>query len=296
MQWFQIKEQSAGEKRLLLSWFLYKIFGEKILYLIAFFVSFFTFLFAPSIRHYSKKYFIIAQAYTGIKPTLLNQFKHIRSYADSLVDKMLVLSGNFDVSNIIFENQQKKEEFFADLNSKKGVFVICNHIGNIEVLQSFFLNANPRPNFNIDIFISNKQSQIFNKFLKSIKREFPFKFFSVENIDLNTGIELKEDLDRGDIVFIAGDRLAQANDKKYLTAELFSRRINLPVGTFKLAKLMEVPTYFVSALKQNGKYCVYLEKQKNIKEKELTVSYTNFLERVIKINPFQFFHFYDFFD
>ena len=72
MNWFQIEEQSAGKKRLILSYFLYKIFGKKILYLIAFLVSFFTFIFAPKVRDFSKKYFNATGSYTALKPTLIN--------------------------------------------------------------------------------------------------------------------------------------------------------------------------------------------------------------------------------
>ena len=80
MQWFQIKEQSVGEKRLIISWYLYKIFGKNILYFIAFWVAFFTFIFAKSVRNYSKKYFEVIKDKTGLKTTPINQFKHIHSY------------------------------------------------------------------------------------------------------------------------------------------------------------------------------------------------------------------------
>ena len=49
-KWFQLSEQGAGEKRLWLSLFLYKIFGEKILRIIAFFVSLSVFLTAKERR------------------------------------------------------------------------------------------------------------------------------------------------------------------------------------------------------------------------------------------------------
>lgn len=58
---------------------------------------------------------------------------------------------------------------------------------------------------------------------------------------------------------------------------------------------MEVPTYFITALKCGGKYKVYLEKQYNLSENELIASYTKYLEKMILVNPFQFFHFFDFF-
>lgn len=40
-EWFEQKEESAGVKRLLLSWWLYKIFGVIPLRIIAFFVILF---------------------------------------------------------------------------------------------------------------------------------------------------------------------------------------------------------------------------------------------------------------
>lgn len=295
-KWFQIKEQSAGVNRLRLSWFLYKLFGKNVLYLIALIMAFFTFLFAPKVREYSKKYFSVAKTQTGLKPSLINQFKLIHSYARSLVDKLLVYSGDFDPKDVVFENSDMLNELFDDIEKKNGVFFICNHIGNIEVLLSFFLSNETKPNFKINVFMSEIQSQIFNGFLQTIKREYPIKSFKVEDIGLNTGIELKDNLNNGDVVFIAGDRVAQNNDTKNIEAELFARKIYLPKGTFKLAKLMDVPVYFISAIKTGKNYKILLEKQFNLTEKNLTNSYVKFLEHSISVNPFQFFNFYDFFN
>lgn len=295
-RWFQIKEQSAGKNRLRLSWFLYKIFGKNILYFIAYLMSVFTFLFAPKVREYSKKYFKVIEPQTDLKPSLINQFKHIHAYAKSLVDKLLVYSGDFAPNDVVFENENIRNQLFEDIERKHGVFFICNHVGNIEVLQSFFLKNETKPDFKINVFMSNKQSRIFNGFLRTIKREFPINIFQVEDIGLNTGIELKDNLNNGDVVFIAGDRVAQDNDTKNIEVEVFGHKIFLPKGTFRLAKLMDVTTYFISAIKTDTGYKILLEKQIDLTEKELTKSYAKFLERVIKMNPLQFFHFYDFFE
>ncbi|MBQ3641331.1 hypothetical protein II906_05345 [bacterium] len=293
MKWFQIKEHSAGEKRLLLSWYLYKIFGKKMLYFIAFFVAFFTFIFAKDIRFYSKKYLTIMQDYINIKPSLLNQFMHIYSYANALADKILLYAGDFDSNNLIFDNENDKAELFKDINAKKGVFFICNHIGNIEVLQAFLLNR--KENFKINIFLSRKQSTIFNSFLDKIKVDMPVKLFPVEDTDVNTGIELKESLSSGNVVFIAGDRLAEANDKKNIEKIMYNHKLYLPKGTYKLAKLMEAPVYFISAIKEKNKYKIYIEKQKVLSEKELADNNIIFMKKMAEIAPLQFYHFYDFF-
>ena len=298
MQWFQIKEQSAGKKRLILTWLLYKTFGKKILYIIAFLVAFFTFIFASDIRSYAKKYFMVSNPYLNIKPTLFNQFKLIYSYAQSLADKILVYCGDFNSENVIFENKENEKELFEHIKNKKGAFFICNHIGNVEIFQSHFLKDKKGFNFNINIniFMSHKQSQIFNGFLEKIKKDYPIKLFPVEEIGINTGLELKENLNKGDIVFIAGDRISQKNNIKNIKIKMFNKDIFLPKGTFKLAKLMDAPTYFISVIKKEGKYRIYMERQNDLSEQNITRNFIKFMERIIKINPFQFFNFYDFFN
>ena len=59
---------------------------------------------------------------------------------------------------------------------------------------------------------------------------------------------------------------------------------------------MDVPVYYISAVKIGKQYKIYLEKQNSLNEKDMITSYTNYLEKIILKNPFQFFHFYDFFN
>ena len=75
---------------------------------------------------------------------------------------------------------------------------------------------------------------------------------------------------------------------------MFKQKINLPFGTFHLAKLLEVPVYFISAIKQkNDKYVIYIKKNE---EKDIAENYVKFIEDITINNPFQFYHFYDFFE
>lgn len=295
-RWFQIKEQSAGENRLRISLFLYKIFGKNALYLIALLMSVFTFIFAPKVREYSKKYFKVIETEIGLKPSLINQFRHIYSYANSLVDKFLVYSGNFRTDDVEFSDKFAEKQLYEDLDKGNGVFFICNHIGNVEVFQAFFQKYNKKNDIAVDVFVSGKQSQIFNNFLSKTKLTMPITTFQVDDIGLNTGIELKDELNKGNMVFIAGDRVSENNYTKNITTELFGHTILLPKGTFKLAKLMEVPTYYISVIKHKSKYKIVIQKQETLSEKEQIASYTQFLENMIRQYPFQCYHFYDFFN
>ena len=295
-QWYEIKEQAAGEKRLWLLWHIYKIFGKRAINFIAFFVTFFTFIFAKDIRKYSKKYLTVISGLTGIKPSIFNQFRHFLSYSHVLTDKVEIFSNNFDKEKVLFASSGERELLYSDLDKKKGVFFICTHVGNTDVMRTFFINNVRNPELKVNVFFSRTQSQIFNGFIKKISTEIPLIPYLVEDIGVDTAIRLKDSLDEGNIAFIAGDRVAENSNGAVFEAELFNHKVKFPVGSFKLAQLMEVPIYFISALKtKNDTYTIHLEKHHFTDLSNLQESYVKFIERITLLSTLQFYHFYDLF-
>ena len=79
MKWFQIKERSAGKKRLLLSWYIYKLLGKRLVKVIAFCVAFLTFITNKDLRSYTNKYFKILKKKYQNKTIILN-FQKITNF------------------------------------------------------------------------------------------------------------------------------------------------------------------------------------------------------------------------
>lgn len=289
MKWYQQKEQAAGEKRLLITWKIYKIFGKKAVKVLAFFVTLFAFFGAKEARRCSKKYLKII----GLKPSLINQFRHFLEYSFSLVDRMEVFSGNYDYNRIIFDSAEDKDTLEKDFN--KGVFFICSHLGNIDVMRSFLYK---NPNLRVNVFLSGEQCKVFNGFIRQIAIETPAVMYPVEDIGIETSIEIKDKLSHGEIVFMAGDRVSKNSANSEV--ELFGRKIEFPLGTFKFAQIMECPIFFVCALREGENYRVYLknftsEEKKSAAAFQMQKEYAEFLEIHTPLAPLQFFHFYDMF-
>lgn len=297
MQWFKIKEKSAGKKRLAITWFIYKNFGKSYVKMIAFFVSIFTILFNKDLRKYSAKYFDILYNYTNnkaLKPTFYNTFKHCLNYSYSLVDKIGVFGNKFNHKDIEFENIGEKKELFNSLR-KSGVFFICNHIGNIEVLRSLF-SCKEYNISSVSIFLQKNHCKIFNDFISSINaKNEKIKIYPIEEIDVSNSIEIEEKLESGGAVFMAGDRIAASNKDKVIKTSFLNTYINLPEGVFKFAKIFESDIYYISCIKQNNKYIVYLKKATDKKEDCLQKEFILFMEKMVRIAPFQFYHFCDYF-
>ncbi|MBQ4078034.1 hypothetical protein IJD15_02500 [bacterium] len=295
MKWHEVKEQAAGEKRLLLLWYIYKILGKNIVKFIVFFVTFFALLGAKKIKESSKKYLKII----GQKDSFFNVYKHCLSYSFALVDRMEIFSDNFSPNKIEFANEESRAQLFDDLAKEKGMFFICNHIGNIDVMRALMLSNAKNNCKGVCVFLAKEQCKIFNSFIAKITTEQPILLYPVEDIDINTSIEIKEKLDNNFVVFMAGDRTSK-NSINFET-DFLNHKVDFPLGTFKFAQMMEVPTYFISALKEkNDKYKLHLKKfypEETKKEtlEKMKKEFVMFTEKMVELAPFQFYHFYDMF-
>lgn len=293
MKWYEITEKSAGQKRLAFTLFLYKIFGKIALDFVAFVIGTFTFLGAGDIKSASFKYFSILYNYTKkdkFKPSLWKVYLNILNYAFSLADKIQIFSGKFKTQNIEFENQNIKEEFFGNLEEKQGAILIFNHIGNIEAMRSLVVSNNHK----VIIFLQENTFTIFRKFIEnlSLKPE-NLVIYPVEKIDMTTFFELDKELSKGAVVLFAGDRISSKSNKN-INSSLLGAKVTLPYGVFRLAQKFNSPVYFVSCLKERGKYKIFLENAP--KNDKIVLEWTSFMEKMILKQPFQFYHFYDFFE
>ena len=296
MKWYEIKEQAAGTKRLFLLWYIYKILGKTPVKIITFFVTLIACINAKQVRECSKKYLEIV----GEKPSFKNVFRHFLSYSYSLVDRMEIFTNNFPPEKLYFEDEEQKKLFLEDLKNFKGTFFICNHLGNVDAMRSFVNSDIKDTCSSVSVFLAKEQCKIFSGFIEKITTNKNINLYPVEEIDINTSIEIKEKLNKGGIVFMAGDRIsAQSNN---FETEFLNHKVLFPIGTFKFAQMMEVPVYFVSAIKMpKDRYCIHLKRFYNSQTKAMTLTkmqkeFVAFLEEKTKLAPYQFYHFYNFFN
>ena len=292
MNWFEAREKSAGKKRLILTYFIYKVFGRTALYITAFFVSFFTFIFSKDLRFYSKKYLQIVSKYTKIKPSAINQFRHVFSYAVSLADKIIMYSGGFSAEDIYFENFEDKEQLFYDIKKGKGICFLFPHIGCIEILQAYFGAEKEFPNLKVNILLNKTQTKIFNDFINSIKKPMPAEYITAEDFGIQEALKLKETTEKGGVLFASGDRISEFNSSKIIKKKMFSHHIKLPEGVFRLAELLETPVYYIAVLKTKKGYRVIIKK---LNKNDYAEGFLRNSENTIIKYPLQFYHFYDFF-
>lgn len=301
-EWFEEEEKSAGTKRLYLTWCIYKHFGIKPLKLIAFFIILFAYAGLKEQKTTLDTYFCALENFTQnkkFKPTFCNKFKIFLNYANSLVDKIQGFSGNY--KNIEFENFEVQEEIKKQLENKKGIFFITNHIGNVEIMRILLMTDILEEKPKINIFLQKNHCKIFNTFLNEIAKEVDITTYPVEEIDIETSVEIEEKLNNGEIVFMAGDRISAQNKMSFYEETILDKKVKLPVGVLKFAQIMNTNIYFVTCAFDKKGYKIMSKKfeKENSKQdtiKKLQKEYSQFLQSSILKYPYQFYHFSKFFE
>lgn len=286
--WFQLSEQGAGKKRLILTKYIYQIFGEFPVRIIAFFVVLAVFLTARERRTASEKFFKILNK----KFILFHSFIQFLNYGNALVDKFISFLGKL--------NPDRFELVNPDVYH--GAFFVTTHVGNVEILRSLFQAQNMEHPKRVNVFLEAKACETFNHFLKSLELKLNIDAFPVEEISAETSILIADRLKNGEIVFMAGDRVSSSNTNKVYEADFLNHKVNFPLGTLRFAYMLQAPIYFIVCAKEGKKFKVYTEKFTTDKTKksevllDLEKAYVKFLEKYTLLYPHQFYNFYDLFD
>ena len=286
-KWFQMSEQGAGTKRLILTKYIYDIFGEIPVRIIAFFVVLTVFIKAKERRRASARFYKILK-----KPPLMSTFKQFLNYGNTLVDGFIACLGKFDPQKLKLDNPE----------IYNGAFFITTHVGNVGLMRALFQTSSSLKPKRANVFLQADACKTFNDFLKTLEMKIDIDVFPVEEINAETSILISDRLKAGEIVFMAGDRVSAQNTNKVYEADFLGKKANLPIGTLKFALLMDCPIYFIVCIREGKNYPVFTrkfvtDKSKNSEKlEELKKAYINFLEEYTLKYPYQFYHFYDFWE
>lgn len=298
VEWYDQKEQSAGKLRLLFLWYIYKFFNLAILRIILVPIVFVIYIFSKNSKIASKNYQKVLNAYQAkhnIPLSRFTPFQHILGYANSLADKMSVLCDEKSPIKYEIAHNNDWKLFEKKLNSKKGVFLISSHLGNVEAFSGYAKYSKKK--YKLHALMETSQSSIFHQFIESHAQKYNFTLYSTDEMNFARIMCLYERVQAGDIILMAGDRVSAKNPEQYIYSTLLSKKCSFPRGTFRFAQKFNVPVFAIFLIKT--KRNTYLISLKEIKVKtsleEMINQYARCLEEMILRYPSQWYNFYSYF-
>ncbi|MBQ7158926.1 MAG: hypothetical protein IJS09_05835 [Treponema sp.] len=312
-RWYEV-EEAHNSVGLAVTFALLKILPAVVLRIIAFPVGFFYWLFGKKARAFSTMYlqqlnsFLTAQE--SEKKIKISTLKHFLSFAIALTEKIEVWAGKFSFKQIHFQNDDI-EDLVHNLENGKGVMLFVSHLGNSELLRGL-ANAHEtgvKREFIVNSILDVQVTAGFNALLKKVNADATMHIFNASEIGPDTMILLQQKAEAGEMIVIAGDRTSASTQNRFVTQDFLGKPAQFAYGSYMLAALLNIPTYFVFGVRQKDVSISPLynfhvrkspvnfdcpRKERDERIRQTVAAYAQTLEKLCIAYPYQWYNFFNF--
>jgi predicted LPLAT superfamily acyltransferase len=298
--WAQINEFSFVAGMRLLLW-IFRFFGRWPFRLTLYPVVLWYMITKPAARAASTDYLLRISQLGSVpvaKPAPIDVLRHFASFAESILDKMLLWSGLFNTDEVRFVGQ---EIIVAQIAARRGGLLICCHLGNLDLCR---LLARRLAGLKLTVLIHTKHSQVFNRLLAQLDPQSQLHLMQVTELSPATAMLLAQKIDRGEFVAIAGDRIPVSASPRVAPAKFLGETALFPVGPYVLGSIFRCPTYLMFSMRVRRTSEIHFElfresirlprSRRDETLAQLATEYAGRLEHFCRRAPLQWFNFYDF--
>ncbi|WP_020481219.1 LpxL/LpxP family acyltransferase [Methylomonas sp. MK1] len=296
--WAAVEENSLLWGIQALVW-VYRLFGRWVFRLFLRPVVSYYFLAGRLARESSREYLRhLSRFYPelGLGGGLWQSYLHFLSFGETLLDKIVVWTGNITPEQVDFPNRQ----LLLDLiEQKRGAMLLSGHIGNLEICQAI---ATMRGHIHLNILVHTKHAEKFNRLLGS-RGSATIQLIQVTELSPAIAISLQEKIERGEFLVMVGDRVP-VQGSRTVSASFLGENAEFPQGPYLLASLLRCPVFTLFCFPVDGRFKIHLEpfsdsiripraepKRQDMLQ-SLARQYAERLETYCRIAPLQWFNFY----
>lgn len=225
-------------------------------------------------------------------------FRHFLGFGQVLLDKYLAW---VETPSDIPMSQPDSTLLHDAVASGRGCLLIGSHFGNLEYSRGI---ATRHPGLVMNVLMYDQHA---TKFAALIGESAPISrmnLIQVTDLDFNLALRLKEKVQRGEWVVIAGDRVPVGEGGRVSWAKFFGEPARFPIGPYVLASLLRCPVYLIHCFRDEGEYRLRMEhfaseirpsreNRQQAYDKEAQ-RFAEALERQVAQAPLQWFNFFDF--
>lgn len=298
--WASMGEAGASlGMRFLLS--CYKLGGAPLFKLFLAPVILYFFLFRREARAQSLAYIARMRRLGALpgKPSLYRQsFAHFWQFALAIIDKFGVWMGRIRLAQVRIHN----DELITELHAReRGAIFLMSHLGNFEICRC--LSSRHR-GLRLTVLMHTKHAEKFNRLLQAQIDDANIEIIQVTQITPATAMMLSERVDNGELIAIAGDRVAVNYPENCLVVDFLGDKAPMPLGPFMLASILRCPLIALFCLKEQGQYQLYFEQLSSAEQvprrerqaffARQAQQYASRLEYYCRREPLQWFNFFNF--
>src|SRR5262245_40626786 len=231
-------------------------------------------------------------------PTHWDSLHHYMSFATKALDTFIAWSVPERCGPVAVQGADELDRFAEE---GKGVLLIVSHLGNSELSRA---RLSERFHKSINVLVYTRHAALYNRIVKAIRPDVEDHTIQVTEVGPATAIDLRERIERGEWIAIAGDRTPLTGEARMSRAPFLGAEAPFSQGPYVLAALMGCPVYLMFCLREGDGHAVYFEHfadrielpRRNRAEflAELAARYAQRLEHHCLRAPLQFYNFFDF--
>jgi predicted LPLAT superfamily acyltransferase len=259
--------------------------------------TFYFFLFGARTRAVSRDYLRrVARELpaSGLTPSSRCVYRHYMAFAHAIVDKLDAWTGRLGSESVTFADP---EALRAVARNGRGVLIIGSHLGNLEICRAL---ASVKQRVRLNVLVHTRHAAYFTEVLRMVGAS-EVSLLQVTELDAALALELKERIDRGEWVVIAGDRVP-VHGGRTVDVRFLGGVAPLPVGPYVLAALLDCPVHLLFCLRRSGRNHVYFERfaeriawRRAERDAVIACHAQRFADRLahyLALEPLQWFNFY----
>ena len=303
MNWSGIAERGSMGALRFIRW-VYATFGRRAT--IAFLVPVVAYFFVTgrAVRRASLDYLRTLWAAPGgstalgARPNLLSAYRHLHEFAEHVLDRMIVWSGDTDLIEVDYQGT----EILLELSQqRRGAILLGSHHGSSDLLRS----VAERTNVTINVLIFAANAVRINEFFEKLHPDLRMRMIPFELGSIRWVFDVKAAIERGELVALMGDRVWESERDREVAVTFLGRRARFPLGPFLLQTVIGCPMIFTGCVRTGpARYRasavpfapggVIPRSDRRKTAEELAQRYAHALEQSCLRAPYQWFNFFDF--
>jgi predicted LPLAT superfamily acyltransferase len=279
---------------------VYRLIGRRgCLMVIAPIVAYY-YLTAGDRRRASRQFLERAFVAGGVnrRPTPLDGLRHFMRFAASTLDSFIAWTGGMLPDAIELADPAALAAFARD---PRGGVLIVGHLGNTDISRA---SLDPTTRARLLVLMHTHHAANYNRVLREISPDAAVNVLQVTDIGPDMAIRLRDHVDRGCWIVIAGDRTPVRSQGRVAWVPFLGTPAPFSQGPYVLAALMECPVWLLFCRKAGGRYRLVVERfadQIMLPRggrievlAQYAARYAARLQAHAIADPFQWFNFYDF--
>ncbi len=250
-------------------------------------------LFAGAARTASKQYL---RKVLGREPRIRDGFRHIHTFATTILDRVFFLNGRFD----LFDVQVHLDDVArAILEQRRGCILLGAHLGSFEVTRAFADEIKGPP---ASVVMYEENARKLNAVLNAINPELAQQVIPLGKID--SMLKVEQALQRNEFIGILADRGLE-NGGATMEFEFLGESAKFPTGPLRMAYMLKSPVLLMAGVYRGGnRYDLYFEQvvdmstleglPRNEVLRQTMQRYVAGIERHCRNAPYNWFNFFDF--